>query len=309
MLLVTKGIAFFQAKFPSRFPVLKSLHVDCGAAHGDDGSPIEKLLHGLPNLRVLKINAPICDLESCRIQGLTWSYKFPQLTHFDLSIFYQSAQDIASFLANHPSIRSLMLSAEGEEPIPNFTFLLPNLKALSMDAWVVQDHFTENPNPLRKITYLSVGSLECNASRLIRQCAPSLRCLEVELFNEKIWEEPKETDGFALVPDLSELALHFSSDGMDEEILSNILKALPKSSNLQVLRMKGNGSPLAIESFASLREKMPSSLKVLQWEIDNSKVRYEFEPGQSVRIVDPPEQQWPNTLLWSDASILNHLGS
>ena len=73
--------------------------------------------------------------------------------------------------------------------------------------------------------------------------------------------------------------------------------------------MKGNGSPLAIESFASLREKMPSSLKVLQWEIDNSKVRYEFEPGQSVRIVDPPEQQWPNTLLWSDASILNHLGS
>ena len=100
---------------------------------------------------------------------------------------------------------------------------------------------------------------------------------------------------------------------MDEEILSKILKALPKSSTLQVLRMKdkdaGTGSPLAIESstFASLRENMPSSLKVLQWEIDNSVVRYEFEPGQSVRIVEPPEQQWPDTLTWTDASVLKHL--
>ena len=147
-------------------------------------------------------------------------------------------------------------------------------------------------------------------------------------------EQSVEKDGYctallALVPDLSELAIHFSycgtympqEDGtylnplpMDEEILSKILKALPKSSTLQVvLRMKdndaGTGSPLAIESstFASLRENMPSSLKVLQWEIDNSIVRYEFEPGQSVRIVDPPEQQWPDTLTWTDASVLKHL--
>ena len=129
-------------------------------------------------------------------------------------------------------------------------------------------------------------------------------------------EQSVEKDGYctallALVPDLSELAIHFSSGGtympqedgtylnplpMDEDSLSKILKALPKSSTLQVLRMKdndaGTGSPLAIESstFASLRENMPSSLKVLQWEIDNSVVRYEFEPGQSVRIVEPPEQ-------------------
>ena len=101
---------------------------------------------------------------------------------------------------------------------------------------------------------------------------------------------------------------------MDVEILSKIIKALPKSSNLQVLRMKdhdnGKGSPLAIQSstFASLRENIPPSLKVLQWEIENSIVRYKFEPGQSVRIVDPPEQcQWPDALLWTDASILKHL--
>ena len=103
---------------------------------------------------------------------------------------------------------------------------------------------------------------------------------------------------------------------MDEEILSKILKALPKPNNLQVLRMKdsdaGKGSPLAIQSstFASLRENIPSSLKILQWEIDNSRMRYEFEPGQSVRIIDTPEQrQWPDTLLWTDGSILNHLRS
>ena len=114
---------------------------------------------------------------------------------------------------------------------------------------------------------------------------------------------------------------------MDEDILSKILKALPpppKSSNLQVLRMKdaddGKGSPLVLvqsntTTFASsfLRENMPSSLKVLQWEIDNSIVRYEFEPGQGqsvVRVVDPPEQrQWPDILLWTDASILKHIRS
>ena len=58
-----------------------------------------------------------------------------------------------------------------------------------------------------------------------------------------------------------------------------------------------------------LTRNIPTSLRVLQWEIDNSIVRYEFEPGQSVvRVVDPPEQrQWPDMLLWTDASILKHL--
>ena len=93
--LVTGFQTFFQAKFPSTFPLLKSLYINCSRAHCEDGGSIEKLLHCLPNLRVLHINAPICDLESCRIQGLTWAYKFPQLTHFALSILYQSAQDIA----------------------------------------------------------------------------------------------------------------------------------------------------------------------------------------------------------------------
>ena len=124
-----------QAKFPSTFPLLESLYVDCTQAHGDDGSPIEKLLHGLPNLRVLHIDAPDCDLEVCRIRGLTWAYKFPQLTHFAVSIFYQSAQDIASFLANHPNMRTLMFDAEGDDPIPNISSLLPNLESLSMDDW------------------------------------------------------------------------------------------------------------------------------------------------------------------------------
>ena len=245
---------------------------------------------------------------------------------------------MASFLANHSNIRTLMLSAEGEEPIPNFASLLPNLEALSLygRGQTVLDDYTEGANPPRKITYLKAGNFPYNES-LIRQCALSLRCLEIILDIEDLRNEQSIENGgygttlLALVPNLSELVIHFSSgwtfmsqaDGtsrnplpMDEEILSNILKALPKSSNLEVLRMKdsdaGKGSPLAIQSsiFASLRENIPSSLKILQWEIDNSIVRYEFEPGQSVRIVDPPEQrQWPDTLLWTDASILKHLRS
>ena len=322
---------------------MKSLYVDCSGAHGDDGGPIEKLLHGLPNLKVLHIDAPVCDLESCRIRGLTWAYKFPQLTHFAISIFYRSAQDMASFLENHSNIRTLMLSAEGEEPISNFTSLLPNLEALSMHEWgqTTADDYTEllSANPPRKITFLKTGEILYDEYHLIPQYAPSLRCLELSLNIEDLRKEQSiENDQYrttkallALVPDLSELAIHCSSgltymcqaDGtsrnplpMDEEIFSKIIKVLPKSSNLQVLRMKdhdnGKGLPLEVQSstFASLQESIPSSLKILQWEINNSRMRYEFEPGQSVRIVDPPEQrQWPDTLLWTDESILNHLRS
>ena len=237
---------------------MKSLYVDCSGAHGDDGGPIENLLHGLPNLRVLHIDAPNCDLESCRIQGLTWAYKFPQLTHFAISIFYRSAQDMASFLANHPNIRSLMLSAEGEEPIQNFTSLLPNLEALSMSEWgqTTVDDYTEllSANPPRKITYLKTGEISYDDYRLIPQYAPSLRCLELTPNIQDIRDENNHYRTMrtllAPMPDLSELAIHFSSGGtnepryredyypkplpMDEEILSKIIKALPKSSNLRL---------------------------------------------------------------------------
>ena len=313
---------------------MKSLYINCNANYGDVGSPIDKLLHGLPSLRVLHINAPDCNYEGYDIRGLTWAYNFPQLTHLAISIFYRSAQDMGSFLANHPNIRTLMFNAEGEEPIPNAASLLPNLEALSMNNWG-QTAMAEllSANPPRKITYFKTERSPYAQCRLIPQYAPSLQCLELNLSLEAI---RNETDQYRtmitflpLVPDLSELAIQFSSGWttyyheefgvrdslpMDEETLSKILKALPKSSNLQVLRMKdndvGKGSPLSVQSstFASLRDNIPSNLKVLQWEIDNSRVRYEFEPGQSVRIVDPPEQHWPDTLLWTDESILKHLG-
>jgi hypothetical protein len=323
-----------QAKFPSTFPLLKSLYLDCSGAHGDNGSPIERLLHGLPNLQVLHIQAPSCDLESCRIQGLTWTYTYPQLEHFAISIFYRSAQDIASFLANHPKIRTLEFNAEGEEPIPNVNALLPDLEALSMEDWG-QTYHTQllNANSPRKITYFKAGRCPFNQYCLIPQYAPLLQCLELSLNIENIRNQSNQYSTIknllALLPDLSELAIRFSSsltsmpqtDGtyrnplpMVEEILSKILKALPPSGKLQVLRMKdrdnGKGSPLAVQSgtFTSLREIIPSSLEVLQWGIENSTVRYKLEPEGSVRIVDPPEnRQWPDMLLWTDSSILNHL--
>jgi len=233
-----------------------------------------------------------------------------------------------------------MFDAEGEDPIPNVTSLLPNLEALSMDGWgqTTVPGYTEllSADPLRKITYFKTGEFPFDQYHLIPQYAPSLRCLELSLNIEDLRNEQSNGNRtmkalLALLPDLSELAVHFSSgwttmytaDGksrkplpMDEEMLSKIIKALPASSNLQVLRMKdrdnGRGSPLAVESstFASLRENLPSSLKALQWKIKNSTVRYELKPEGSVCIVDPLEhRQWPDKLLWTDASILNHLRS
>ena len=81
-------------------------------------------------------------------------------------------------------------------------------------------------------------------------------------------------------------------------------------------KLEGSESLLTVQSsvFAFLRENIPSTLKELQWEIENTTVRYEFEPGQSVPnrlswLVNPPEQQWPDTLLWTDGSNLKHLRS
>jgi hypothetical protein len=216
-----------------------------------------------------------------------------------------------------------MFNAQGEEPILNVTSLLPNLEALSiLNKWghPTMPGYTDllSANPPRKITYLNTGQSPYDEYCLIPQHPPSLRCLELSLDIERIRVENDQyrttnlKDLFALVPDLSELAIHFSSawttmyekDGtsrkplpMDEEILSKIIKALPESSNLQVLRMKdhddGKAPPLVVQSstFSSLRENIPSSLKVLQWETENSIVRYEFEPGQSVRIVYPEQRQ------------------
>jgi hypothetical protein len=291
-------------------------------------------LHGLPNLQALQIKAPNCDLEGCRIRGLTWAYNFPRLIHFAISIFYRSAQDMASFLANHPNIRTLVFNAEGEKRIPNASSLLPNLEALSMDSWgeSTLSSYTEllRADPPRQITHFRPGRFPHNRYHLIPQYAPSLRCLELFLYIDDIRkEEFNEMNAYsttkallALLPDLSELAIRFCStdsrDGlpMDEEILSKIIKALPTPSNLQALRMKdyddGKGSQLLVHSstFASLRENLPSSLKLLQWEIKNSTVRYELEPEGSIRVVDSSELcQWPDRLLWTDASILKHLQS
>ena len=180
-----------------------------------------------------------------------------------------------------------MLNAEGEEPIPNLASLLPNLEALSMPEWgkTTAEDYTEllSANPLRKVTYLKSGFFPYDEHKchLIPQYAPSLQCLELSPYIQEIRGEGAEYHTMktllALMPDLSELAIHFSSGRtmkpwyrednetypkplpMDKGILSKIIKALPKSSNLQVLRMKdlddGKGLPLEVQSstFAFLR--------------------------------------------------------
>ena len=106
-----------------------------------------------------------------------------------------------------------MFDAEGEEQIPNVTSLLPNLEALSLDEWG-QTTGLLSANPPRKITHLKSGELPYD---LIPHYAPSLRCLELSFGIENIRNEQSIENAeygtmkgmFALLPDLSELAIHF----------------------------------------------------------------------------------------------------
>ena len=76
------------------------------------------------------------------------------------------------------------------------------------------DGYTEllSPNPPRKITYLETGRSPYDQYRLIPQYAPSLR-LSLDIIRDGDAQYRTMKVLLALVPDLSELAIHFSSAG------------------------------------------------------------------------------------------------
>lgn len=124
------------------FPALKSLSIDVREAHGDKGSTIEALLHASPNVEVLLFVWSFCDLDSCQIQNITWTWTFPKLWQLYVSGNNSAPAAYIDFLVRHPGIKSLDENLDGpytSEHNGNFMPVkvklpvnaLPNLRELS----------------------------------------------------------------------------------------------------------------------------------------------------------------------------------
>lgn len=163
------------------FPALRQLVVDANSAHGDDGTAIDQLLAHSPNVELLRFTWPSCDLRTCQITDLGWSYTFPRLRSLAVKGWLLDPKPYIEFLSRNPSIEVLSDNIEGlyelkmisedkaegwdicepaKEPDleidPN---TLPNLKALTGDSslYPTQAYFAAGAN--RPVTHLSMWSI------------------------------------------------------------------------------------------------------------------------------------------------------
>lgn len=86
---------------------LQYLHLNASSGHGDDGSIINQILRSSPNLESVSLDFPSCDLEGCRLQGITWDYHFPKLHTLRLNTYNGNPAQLFSFFTQNPSIKTL----------------------------------------------------------------------------------------------------------------------------------------------------------------------------------------------------------
>lgn len=180
--------------------------------HGNDASVIDTMLRHSTGLVNLSLDLPICDLESCRLQGLTYGYHFPKLTTLCLSV-YSKDPAIATFLSRHPSITTLSLNLGGDVPFVDQDTLLPNLRSLAIESSDKVDFLT--PSALRPITHLRMGRCPHDRYQGIKTVSKTLRFLELSLDVDSMREE----DGLPSIikdllsdlPDIRELAIVYHS--------------------------------------------------------------------------------------------------
>jgi hypothetical protein len=177
--LITQGIN----PVPLTFGNLEFLTLSMDGGHGDDAVHFDSMLRQTPKLRSLSLSLPLCDLENCRIKGLTYDWKFPILEHFSISAFLNDDSGIPAFLARHPSIRSLSYDVDSETPIPEPFSGLPNLVALDLTSW----RYNHRVCGIPLVRQLRVGSSTSGmAAALSSVDLTMLCCLEIQ---SSYWHE------------------------------------------------------------------------------------------------------------------------
>lgn len=228
-----------------QFPVLEALTINAAALHGDDGSMIETILRSSPAIQDLKLSFPTCDLEDCRLQGITWQYTFPLLQTLDLRTYNNDNTALSDFLLRHPKITTLAWYVDADEEFIFPENSLPKLQALFIEFQGRQGGLKANVEALAKCEHLRHLRVDgCpHASYHHLAKLESLKCLELL---PTIWswrdgygrtkEEPDDRYSAAL-----------EADTGFRYLLDIIRSMLGKMNGLQELAMNletGNSCPM-----------------------------------------------------------------
>ncbi|KAF2433759.1 hypothetical protein EJ08DRAFT_694242 [Tothia fuscella] len=279
--------------FPTPMQALESLVLDLSGGHGDNAEYFDRGLHHMKNLRSLELDLPSCDLENCRIQGLTYEWDFPQLAHLSISAYYGSSSDILNFVNRHRKIEFLHFNVEFEEPFQFSPSVLPSLRALSVGYSCSDDNARELV-ATRSIAAFRFDTKFHNISTLKSLQAEKLRCLELDSLS---WEDlAVKSDFVNLLPtfvSLEEFGLEFQSEdttwtddndcwvhpeplkATDLESALDVLSSIP---TLRAIRMTDRrSSPLPTSFTESLPSCIPSILEYIQWGDEGSRTLFKIE--------------------------------
>lgn len=181
---------------PSSLPNLTSLQLNAVSAHGDNGSAIEAFLCACPALQSLDFTWPGCDLLSCQIQGISWTYTFPALRSLSLSGWDFAPAALSDFLHRHDGVRvfsdGIDREGEDEESESDVFPALTHLRKKRGPAVGVLKYF--NSDVRRPIKMLAM-EINYNSVSALRELASleSVRSVKVlELHGEVRDWRPKE---------------------------------------------------------------------------------------------------------------------
>jgi len=91
------------------------------------------ILSNSPAVRDLTLSLPACDLEDCRIKGITWEYTFPALETLDIRTYNTDNNALEDFLLRHPKITTLTWNVDSDDGFIFPENSLPELRALSIE--------------------------------------------------------------------------------------------------------------------------------------------------------------------------------
>lgn len=223
---------------PVSLELLQKLHLDVSRGHGDDGSIIDQILRSSPNLENASLEFPNCDLEGCRLGGLTWDYHFPKLHTLHLNAYDSNPAQLFSFFARNPSIKNLKFDMWSDEKRADLADgVLQNLEALSIDVAGHPRPFSDflSASAARPIVHLCISNSPHSCYPLIRNVSGTLRCLEIKT-DIDFWRREPEPSPSAGLDDvtktLEETALSSEKPDLEREELDEDNEEVSEGSSI-----------------------------------------------------------------------------
>ena len=147
---------------------------------------VDQILRNAPELEELTLIFPECDLEACRIKGITWEYTFPGLKRFNISTYNSDNTALSRFLASHPTITTLDWNVDADEELILPPDCLPNLRVLKLDdmdvvggSGAVSTAASTSPRP---IVHISGGDYSQDGLTKVAIFAKTLKCLDLDIY-------------------------------------------------------------------------------------------------------------------------------